>query len=242
MLSEEARQEIHARLAGTDAAPVEPVEQPKVEVDDQPEPKPREETAPQTTREVEPEKQATEKLVPISEVVKLRGERRSLKENLGKLEKELAELRGFVQGSKAKSKDNDQSWIDELETTEEPKTADELADIREFIAEQKREQGRQMLGQVIAAVKEAVPNIDEAFLIDELAAGRTPQQAAAKWQQYAARFAPPPPPAAPVKDITRNTQAPPTVPRAKTAGASSTKPTNWGGVSQAVRQHLASIK
>ena len=236
MLTQEQRDAIQARMSGNqDEAPVQE-EQPKAEATQEPVPEKPEETSEQTPREEDPAHPPTEKLVPLSEVVKLRGERRALKDNLSKLEREVAELRGFVQGSKTKPKEDDQSWIDELEATEDPKTPDELSDIREFIAEQRREQGRAMLNQVVAAVKEAVPNIDDGFLVDELANGRTPQQAVAKWQQYSAKFAPPPPAVTPAP---QQRAVPPTVAKATSAGASNTKPTSWEGVSQAVRRQVS---
>jgi len=188
-----------------------------------------------------------EKMVPLSEVAKLRAERRELRQQLEEVRSKAARLEGYVAGTKRTQPTGDK-WLDEIfaeaeapdNETEDSKTSatDEPAWVKEnkpFIEELKAERGRQLFEKVLETCMKQDPTVPKGFLVDQLAAGRSPEDALSNWAAWR------PATVAPVTQVTEQKAkpvAPRTVPAAP-SGKDTTVPKGWDGISAEVRRRMS---
>lgn len=253
MLSEEARQRLAARLSGGEGTDQEtnpedttPVDPEKIE-GEQPEDRDGATDKPETpvAEGHHQEEEPRPKMVPLEEVVKLRGERRKLREEMETIRRENAELKGFVKGSRqaTTAEDDDPPWLKELLGTAKtpvadapPKHEDDLSEVQEFMAEYKRSQGQALLDQVVKDCQTQDSTVPVDFLIDNFTAGRSPEAAMQRWAQYKSKFAPP---VATTPPVVTRPKAPPFVPAAPSTGGKQGKSNDWKDVTTAVRNAIA---
>lgn len=235
MLSPEAKAAMMARLSEATQEAEAPdavvVETPEVVVEAAP-------VSPDVTQEATPtETTPTQpKMVPLDDLVKVRQDRRAIREELAKERESRARLEGELNALKQASKQDD--WVADALKPDANEDQDPNADLRTRLEVIESERRQTLLSNVIHLVKEAEPTLPEDRLIKGLARGESPQEIVTEWQalrQEILKSVPPTVVAQPAPNAPTRQSPPPTVARA-TAVAGAPKPTSWADVSKAIKQ------
>lgn len=225
MLNEEAKAALLARLSQSDDAAPAPDET-QVDTSETHEPPVSPEPAPEPTQ---PEP-TTPKMVPLEDLVRIRQDRKQVREQLDQERQNRARLEGELAALKQASRQD--TWVDEA--LKEPEDEDPIADVRAELEVIRSERRQNLLTNVINLVKEAEPTLPEARLLKGLARGESPQEIVAEWQGLRSEILKSAPPTVGAQTPATKPNAPPTVPRT-VATQSAPKPRTWEEVQKAVR-------